>query len=772
MTRTGVLAGLLVASAAAPLGTALADVDLTVSNGDKITSAIDAGGEVESFRFHCPAGAVVSVKAKTAKKGPPLRVRAFAPDESQLGEGTGPAASVTNKAAPATGVYTAEVSAADGAAGTAYSVTVSWKSPKKFGAAPTLDPGGQSQVTFAGDAGATATFAVKKGKRSAAVPVVLSLTGPDGDVTLTPGASVTVELPSTGDYTLTIGDTGAEGGAVTAAVKVKQPKPLKRTADIGTSGVPAGTAFDSTGLIGPPGGTLSAELDGPIAGASVTVPAGALSQATSLLIGTTSVIATTAPGVSAGPAIFLGPEGLSFAPAQVQVTIPFDASFFADGTSSLRVYTRAADGSITEITGFTIDAVASTVSFAVSHFSTFEVRRAFPLVERPQLATPPNIGAAQLGMTGAVSNDVAVFGLQFYDPDGIHQNAGSLVVYHRETDGTWTAEGKLSTPNYGANDALGASVAASGATIVGGAPFRTPTTQRTGAGEVWTRDVAGTWQFESELVPPGGAFGWEGGFGVAIDGDTAVLGVHGDAADVNFGGSAQVFVRTGNAWFFQARLTEATPVVGGKFAGSVAIDGDTLVAGSYESTQRAGSVDVFHRSGITWTLAGRIVAPDGFTNDSFGTRVAVSAGRIAVGAPRLGADGGGEVYVFRDEGTSFPLEAVIPTIDPARPTLTGGDFGSSVALHGAVLVVGIPHRDVIGPFTQFHQSAGQVLVYESSSSGKWLLTARLRGSSIDAYPATSGTHFGTSVGFDGESIVVGAPQDAFGVGALYAFDVR
>jgi len=710
------------------------------------------------------------VKAKSAKKGPPLRVRALTPGLTPLGENTGTAASVAGAAAPVTGVYTAEIAAADGSAGTPYSVTIAWKSPKKFGTPATLDPGGEGQLAFSGEAGATATLSVKKARRSAAVPIVLSLSGPDGDVALVPAATAAVVLPVAGDYTMTFGDSGTAGGAVTAAVKVKSLKPAKRTADLGTSGVPPGTALDTTRLLGPAGGTVGADGDGPIAGASVMVPAGALSQPTSLLLGSTSVIATTAPGISAGPAIFVGPEGLSFAPAQVQVTIPYDASFFEGGTAGLRVYTRAADGTIEEITGFTIDAAASTVTFAVSHFSTFEVRRAFPLVERPQLAKPA--GTPQIGTTAAVDGGLAAFGIPFYDPTGINNGAGCLAVYHRVTDGTWTSDGILTTPNFGTGDNLGKSVAISGDTLVAGAPLRTPVSDRTGTAEVWRRDVGGVWQFEAELVPPGALFGWEAGNAVAIDGDTAVVAAHGDAADASLGGAVHVFVRSGSAWSFQQRLTEASPTAGGRFGGSVAVDGDTIVVGSFESTGRPGFVHVFHRTGTTWRRDGRLEAPGAFNNDSYATSVSVSAGRVAVGAPALNADGSGRVFVYRDQGTSFPLDAPIAQGDPTQPFDTDGLFGSGVALRGSVLVVAARLQDVRMPNQALFQSAGQVFVYESPEAGRWLLTARLRGTAADLNPIGPGNKFGTGMAFDGETIVAGAPDAPVSVGSVYAFDVR
>ena len=763
MTSTGMpvraFAGLV---AAAVVGIAVADVDLSVGNGDKVSSALEAGGEVEEFRFTCPAGSRVSVKAKSAKRGPPLLVRAFHPDIGPLGEATGTSASVTNVTAVASSEYVAQVSAADGAAGTPYSVTISWKSPKKFSFAPTLDPGGESELAFSGEAGAIATLSVKKAKRSTAAPALVSLIGPGVELPLSASPAI-VELPVTGDYTLKFEDTGAAGGAVIVGVKVKPPKPTKRVVNLGASSIPPGTALELSRAIGPSGGTIGIDA-GPLTGTSVSVPADALTQATSILIGTTSVIATFAPGISAGPAIFLGPEGLSFAPAQVQVTIPYDASYFPNGTSDLRVYTRAADGAIEEITGLTIDAVAATVSFAVSHFSTFEVRRAFRIVERPILTHP--VSPTLLGDTAAVGGDAAAFGIPFYDPTGINQSAGGIIVHHRNGDGTWTTDGVLTTPNFRSNDQLGFSVAIDGDTLIGGAPFRTPVVERTGTAEIWLRDGNGIFQFEAELVPQNALFGWEFGNAVAIDGDTAVVAANGDSGDANAAGAVHVFTRSGATWTLQQRLTEAIPEVGGRFGGSVAIEGDTIVVGSFRSTARSGFVQVFHRSGTTWSRDGRIQAPNGFANDSFGTSVSISGGRIAVGGPRLSADGSGEVYVYRDEGTTFPLDVFLEQNDPTMPPDTTDSFGQSVALRGSVLVIGAPFQNL--PLT----TAGNVFVYESPVAGTWRLSARLRGFPGVVNPPGPGDKFGTAVGFDGETIVVTAADSSFGVGDQYAFDVR
>ena len=72
------------------------------------------------------------------------------------------------------------------------------------------------------------------------------------------------------------------------------------------------------------------------------------------------------------------------------------------------------------------------------------------------------------------------------------------------------------------------------------------------------------------------------------------------------------------------------------FGASVAIDGDTAVAGApfddNVGTINQGAAYVFTRSGTTWTEQQKLTASDGGANDFFGTSVAIdgdTAGGLA-----------------------------------------------------------------------------------------------------------------------------------------------
>src|SRR5262245_29246091 len=66
-----------------------AALDLAAQNGDRIASVLDPAAEVESYRIACPAGAAITVKAKTKKGGPQLRVRLVGPSDAPVAEDIG-----------------------------------------------------------------------------------------------------------------------------------------------------------------------------------------------------------------------------------------------------------------------------------------------------------------------------------------------------------------------------------------------------------------------------------------------------------------------------------------------------------------------------------------------------------------------------------------------------------------------------------------------------------------------------------------------------------
>ena len=160
----------------------------------------------------------------------------------------------------------------------------------------------------------------------------------------------------------------------------------------------------------------------------------------------------------------------------------------------------------------------------------------------------------------------------------------------------------LKASNTEMNDSFGASVAVSGDTLVVGAPYEASnatgvngnqadnSAAYAGAAYVFTRS-GGIWSQQAYLKASNtGAsdfFGWS----VAVSGDTLVAGAYGEASNATgvngsqadnsaaYAGAAYVFTRSGGIWSQQAYLKASNTGASYFFGWSVAVSGDTQVAG-------------------------------------------------------------------------------------------------------------------------------------------------------------------------------------------------
>ncbi|RIQ24367.1 S8 family serine peptidase [Jiangella rhizosphaerae] len=301
-----------------------------------------------------------------------------------------------------------------------------------------------------------------------------------------------------------------------------------------------------------------------------------------------------------------------------------------------------------------------------------------------------------------------------------------------------------------ADDQLGNAVAIDGDTaVVGASQADVDEVGASGAAYVYTRSGDG-WERQATLLPDGERdWGMVFGRSVAIDGDTIVVGAPGASLDGSRPGAAYVFVRDGDTWTQQAKLSTNDVRWGAELGYSVAVDGDTVAAGApgehLGDENAAGVVQLFTRDGDTWTTGARLAGSGVSSFGNFGTSVSLDGTTLLVGAPNSTARGvfrQGAAYVFTDDGDGWAERATLLPSDPA-PELA---FGMSVALDRGTAVVGAS-----GPGLDYVPSDGSVYVYEGRGDA-WTERAKL---------TSTGTHvndrFGWSVGIDGGTIVAGAP---------------
>jgi hypothetical protein len=289
------------------------------------------------------------------------------------------------------------------------------------------------------------------------------------------------------------------------------------------------------------------------------------------------------------------------------------------------------------------------------------------------------------------------------------------------------------------------------------------------------------------------------GASVAASGDTIVVGATGEdsgSAGVNgpqgnnavsSAGAVFVFRRTSGVWAQEAYIKASNPGASDTFGNSVSVSGDFLAVGAQQeasnavgpysnqtdnSAASAGAVYIFQRSGTTWTQDAYLKASNTDAADFFGSSVAIDGDTLAVGA-RLessaatgingtqssnAAPGAGAVYVFRRTGGTWAQEAYIK----ASNTNANDVFGGSVALDSGTLVVGAVGEASAATGVGGNQSdnsasnAGAAYVFTRSGS-TWSQQAYIKASNTDA-----GDIFGSSVAVSGDTLAVGAQKEQSG----------
>lgn len=374
-----------------------------------------------------------------------------------------------------------------------------------------------------------------------------------------------------------------------------------------------------------------------------------------------------ASGLAGRAQIYLMPFAQPGQNVLAPIGVPLSSGIATDGFGTTNAINQYED--------FTLAAVGAPADDAGDPNANFNSGKAYlyrsgvgaaPFTLEATISPPTITQAGNFGTAIAISDtDVAIS-----EPRA--QNGGvevGAVHIYRKVSGIWQRQ----TTIFGSSTAgrFGTSLALSGNTLAIGAPLHIDNlAQSTGAIFVYT-GAATNWSLQSTLFASDRLAGDRLGLSVAVDGESLIAGAANDdkTAGVD-AGSAYVFTRAGNAWSEQAKLRSTQAQINERFGQTVSLEGDEALVGAYclnaamMSCVGSGAVYAFNRSQGVWVSAQRIAT--GANEDRLGHSVSHGTNGTAI-AGAFGVDAANT-----NQGAIYALIGVTEQIfrngfeDPAR----------------------------------------------------------------------------------------------------------
>ncbi len=328
---------------------------------------------------------------------------------------------------------------------------------------------------------------------------------------------------------------------------------------------------------------------------------------------------------------------------------------------------------------------------------------------------------------------------------------GTIYVYRRGSDGSWTEAAQLQASDAEAGDHFGRALAVQGATLWTGA---TVVDSGAGAAYLFERSESGEWtqtaRFQPEDLQPEESFGRT----AAVDGDFALVSSWGHQ---DGRGAVWVYRRGGQdgSWSQYGKLMAGDAASNDWFGQSVSIAGDVAAVGAPRKSGRTGAVYLFrHQAGDgTWTQTAKIRASDAGQNAQFGTSIAFDGERLIVGAPGYDNFSGAVFsYEWNAEEESWELATRLLPFDGQR----GSGFGATLARADGELWVGAPGAGDGGRIYRFSGA---------DEAGGWAAVDKLVPAEVER-----GDDFAATLAVGDGVAVSGLTGDDFGAGTALVLE--
>ena len=252
---------------------------------------------------------------------------------------------------------------------------------------------------------------------------------------------------------------------------------------------------------------------------------------------------------------------------------------------------------------------------------------------RQVLDAPDGDLTDMLGSSVDIEGGTIIAGAWWDEENGVR--SGSAYIFEDSGEGDFTFAGKL-LPSDGLPEAtFGRTVAVSGSLAVVGAPLHRADGAAAGSVYLYERDVDGSWSQTSRIVHDELTAGDR--FGISLDLDGNLLAVGSSWADEERGRVDLFEIGSGGVVTQVATIQPPSIDPGDQFGFDVALEGDQLLVGAYlddEAAVDGGSAWFYERVDGTWTLDQGPLVDDfiGGAGAQLGVSVDLHGGIALIGA--------------------------------------------------------------------------------------------------------------------------------------------
>ncbi|MCC7244077.1 MAG: T9SS type A sorting domain-containing protein, partial [Saprospiraceae bacterium] len=249
------------------------------------------------------------------------------------------------------------------------------------------------------------------------------------------------------------------------------------------------------------------------------------------------------------------------------------------------------------------------------------------------------------------------------------------------------------------------------------------------------------------------------GYSVALNGGELLVGAPNQAGH----GAAYLYGKNqggNNNWGEVGSWAASDADNGDRFGADVDLHGNRAIIGAPGDDAKgtnAGAAYRYNRGSNGWAFGAKLTMGQGAAGDAAGTSVAVHGANLLVGAPysNLKANNGGAVFAFTYDNANN-----VPVLD--NNGSANDHFGTDVAVDSNYLAISAPNDDPTGA------NSGKVFVFIRDQSG-WNRLA-----SVNDIYAIDNDHFGNALALSGQTLIVGEYTDGVGTipeqGSILVFD--